>query len=106
MIAVIAKLLRQRTAVLVFAFLFVLSALAYAEPSGPTGHHVPLRILALAVSLIAGTLPWLIRKQLIADGWSQRQLWLLSIAMVILAGILVAPMIIVLGSILWTGRTM
>ena len=89
-----------------FISILMFSAPVYAEPGAGTAHHLPLRVLALAICLIAGTLPWVLKTYLLKEGLSHRQLWLLSLALVFFALIFVAPGVIAIGSILWTGRTM
>ena len=97
--------LQNRAALLVIALVAGAPTLAYAEPR-PSGSHLPLLwLIVLAGAALAAMVPVLIKRYTKADrpGW---MFWVASIVLAILFLIFVGPLIIGLGSILITGRTM
>lgn len=96
---------RRGTVALAFLSTCLAPGIAYAEPR-PGGAHLPfLWLIAIAGAVACGALPWLLRKR----AQSTRPLWvfwLLSLALGILFLATIGSLIVGLGSIIITGRTM
>jgi hypothetical protein len=85
--------------------LSLMPATAVAEP-GASGPHTPIMWLAAAAgAVLAGSLPLIIRK-FTSPKRAAWPYWLVSVILALLFLIFAGPIIVAIGSILITGRTM
>ena len=87
------------------ALLTLAPAVAHGEPAGPTGHLPILWALVFVGAVVSGAVPLLIGKyaKLNLPKWA---FWLAAIVVAGLFAGIIGPIIVAIGSILVTGRTM
>lgn len=97
--------MKNITQKLVIGCLTLTPASATAEPGVSLGHIPLLWAIALALSAVAA---WLIARLIakLADVKSTRYRWGVAVILFLVFAIFLAPLFVVLGSILVTGRTM
>jgi hypothetical protein len=81
------------------------SGVAYAEPGVSTAHVPWLWFGAVIGALLVGMLPLVIGKAVKTPG-IPRVYWVASVVLALLFLLFAGPIIVILGSILITGRTM
>ncbi len=91
--------------ILIALAVLAMPAVAWAEPGAPTGHRPFLWLLVLAGAALVGSVPFWVerKKKKKSPAW---RTWLTAGLLVLAFLIFVAPLIMILGSILITGRTM
>ena len=95
----------HRLTLLATAVMIFTSSAAHAEPS-PSGSHLPLLWALVVLGTIATALaPWIIRR-FTKNKMSKRTTWILSLSFAVAFFFCIGQLIIALGSILLTGRTM
>ena len=97
--------MRRITILQVLGIILAATSEAHAEPALSAGHRPLLWVVVALGTLCAALLPHGIRK------WSRSKrpvwvFWLGSTVLVVLCVLFVAPLIVALGSIILTGRTM
>jgi len=83
----------------------LLPTVAYAEPRPSLAHMPVLWLVAAVGALLFALIPFLIKK-LIGSHGTRWAFWVVSVGLGILFLIFIGPIIVGLGSILITGRTM
>lgn len=100
-----AKTYVSRAFALLLLLAVLLPALAHAEPR-PSSAHIPLLwLLAVAGSFLVAAGSWILMRR-IGSGRGSWKARLIAVVLGLLFLLLVGPVIVGLGSILITGRTM
>ncbi|MBI4557499.1 MAG: hypothetical protein HY706_07950 [Candidatus Hydrogenedentes bacterium] len=91
--------------ILCFLAVVVLAPAAYAEPSVNGGFHIVLWLIVFAGAAVSAAVPVLIKKcfKPVMPAWL---FWIAVIGLPVLFILFAAPIIVGIGSILITGRTM
>jgi len=99
--------MQSRNSRLLIAFLIVIlmQTEAYAEPGGSSKHLPILWAIVVAGAVLSSIIPWIIR-YFSKTKYSNWVYWVASIVLVIMFLIAFGPVIIALGNILLSGRTM
>lgn len=97
--------MRNRFLILSVAIFVSAPAIAFAEPGVSTSHLPVLRAIVAGGAILCAVAPHALKRFANLD-WPAWGYWVASIVLALAFLVFAGPIIIVLGSILMTGRTM